>query len=111
MIPDAHRTALAIVAKMHPEKSEPEESDKSPSDLVTAAEDVLDVIDPYGAPGPEGEAPKDETPLQKQQREIDRRANMERRRAKAELLAKVLKAFFDLADSGHGDDEDEGDEE
>ena len=65
-----------------------------------AAADVLDVLDPYGSSPSMGEPPKDETPLQKKQREIDRQASEERRKAKAEILGKTLKAFFMLVDAG-----------
>lgn len=77
---------------------EEEHGPDMPEHLIEKAEAVLDVLDPYGSPGPEKEPDEDETPLQRQQRLIDRRANQERRRAKAELLAEVLHDFWEACE-------------
>ena len=76
------------------EEEEIEQEEAEPESLIGKAEAVLDVLDPYGSPGPEREPEGEETPIQRQQRLIDRRANLERRRAKAELLAEALQDFF-----------------
>ncbi len=97
---DGKSIVSEIVDKVAPEEEEKQDGGDLSEALLTAAEDVLDVIDPYGSGPSEPEPRADETPLQKQQREIDRRASEERRRAKAEILGRTLKAFFDLCEAG-----------
>lgn len=57
--------------------------------LLAAVEGLLDVLEPWGSPGPP-EARRGESEIERQQREIDRKASVERRRLRVRALSEAM---------------------
>lgn len=85
MVPDMKHAAAAIVAKIAPEKKTEKRS--TPEGLVAAAEDIMDVLNSYVSSPPSDSDGK-----------VEKATKEAARRAKAEILAQALCAFFDQYD-------------